>query len=406
MELTMRFALGVIVLAAAIGVAGWLLWRVLKSSVDPSALLFRWVATLAVVVGGYFFIDWIIGPGGGPMEKIVGLMAALVLGLIMAVLWGPAVVDKVSEIIGGLFTGGSEPPPPQPFYSIAQARRKQGRFGEAVQEVQRQLERFPSDVTGQMMLAEIQAENLDDLRAARFTIERLCNQPGHSPPQIANAWNALADWHLKRQDADAAREALEQIIARLPETEQSQLAAQRIAHLASKETLLAAHEHAPIHLRPGVRDLGLITGPASSSVPKENPPEAAAQLVRHLEQHPLDNEAREKLAMIYAEHYGRLDLAADQLEQLIHAPNQAGKEVARWLNLLADLQLQHGADYETIRATLQRVIDLFPELAAAQLAQQRIELLRLELKGKEKSQVVKLGSYEKDIGLKRRPPSA
>ena len=57
-------------------------------------------------------------------------------------------------------------------------------------------------------------------------------------------------------------------------------------------------------------------------------------------------------------------------------------------------------DYDTIHATLQRVIDRFPELAAAQMAQQRIDLLRLELKGKEKSQVVKLGSYEKDIGLK------
>jgi outer membrane protein assembly factor BamD (BamD/ComL family) len=128
-------------------------------------------------------------------------------------------------------------------------------------------------------------------------------------------------------------------------------------------------------------------------------------LVKHLEQHPLDNEVREKLAMIYAEHYQRLDLAADQFEQLITDPAQPGREVARWLNVLADLQLKHGADYDTIRQTLQRVIDLFPELAAAQLAQQRIELLRLELKGKEKSQVVKLGSYEKDLGLKgsRRP---
>ena len=48
---------------------------------------------------------------------------------------------------------------------------------------------------------------------------------------------------------------------------------------------------------------------------------------------------------------------------------------------------------------------MYPELASAHLAQQRIELLRLELKGKEKIQVVKLGSYEKDIGLKN-PPRA
>jgi hypothetical protein len=141
----------------------------------------------------------------------------------------------------------------------------------------------------------------------------------------------------------------------------------------------------------------------SLTPPDENPAEAAGRLVQHLERHPLDTEAREKLAVIYADHYERLDLAADQLDQLVTAPGQPGKEVARWLNLLADLQLKHGADYDTIRQTLQRVIDLFPELAPGRLAQQRIELLRLELKGKEAGQVVKLGTYEKDLGLKQPP---
>ena len=55
---------------------------------------------------------------------------------------------------------------------------------------------------------------------------------------------------------------------------------------------------------------------------------------------------------------------------------------------------------DAVRQTLQRIMDLFPDFAAARLAQQRIEHLRLELKGKEKSQAVKLGSYEKDLGLK------
>jgi outer membrane protein assembly factor BamD (BamD/ComL family) len=407
MQLTFRIALGMFVLLAFICIVGWVLWRSLKNSFDPARLLFRWIGTLVVVIGGYFFIDWIIGPQGGPMEKIVGLFAAMLLALVLAVFWVPAIVDIVSNWIGSIFTGGSAPPPPQPYYSIAETKRKQYKFKEAIHEVQRQLEKFPTDVTGQMMLASIQAENLDDLPAARITIERLCQQPDHSPPQIANAWNALADWYLKLQDTDAARAALEQIIARFPDTEQAQLAAQRIAHLASKETLLAAHEHKPIHLRHGAEDIGLRKESSSLLAPEQDAAEVAGQLVKHLEQHPLDNEAREKLAMLYAEHYHRLDLAADQLDQLIGDPNQPGREVARWLNVLADLQLKHGADYDTIRGTLQRVVDLFPDLAAAQLAQQRIELLRLELKGKEKSQVVKLGSYEKDLGLKgSRPPNA
>jgi outer membrane protein assembly factor BamD (BamD/ComL family) len=407
MELTLRIALGMFALLAFVCLVGWVLWRSLKNSYDPSRLLFRWIATLVVVLGGYFYIDWLIGPHGGPIEKGAGLMASLVLAMILVVLWAPPIAEMVSNWIGSLFTGGGAPPAPQPYYSIAETKRKQHKFKEAIYEVQRQLEKFPTDVTGQMLLASIQAENLDDLPAAQITIERLCHQPGHTPAQIANAFNALADWHLKLQDADAARAALEQIIVRFPDTEQAQLAAQRIAHVASKETLLAAHEHKPIPLRHGVEDIGLLKESSSLRKLEPDPAELAGQLVKHLEQHPLDNEAREKLAMIYAEHYQRLDLATNELDQLIADPNQPGREVARWLNVLADLQVKYGADYDAIRGTLQRIIDLFPELAAAQLAQQRIELLRLELKGKEKSQVVKLGSYEKDLGLKgTHPPTA
>ena len=400
MEIMLRVAWGVFVLLAGIACVAWILWRLLKNSFDPTALLFRWVFTVVMIGGGYAFLNWLVGANASAGEQIAGLLAGAVFGLMFVVLWVPPLISKVSDIIGSLFTGGSEPPAPEPFYSVAIGRRKQGKFKEAIYEIQQQLERFPTDVTGQMMLADIQADDLKDIPAAQLTIDRLCAQPGHSAPQIANAFNALADWHLKVQDVDAARVALEQIAVRLPGTDQAQYAAQRIAHLASKETLLAAHEHRPLELRAGIKDIGLLKDPMAALRPEADLAEAAAQLVKHLEQHPADNEAREKLAVIYAEHYQRPDMALEQLEQLVAALNQPGKEVARWLNVMADIQLRNGADYDTIRATLQRVIDLFPELAAAQMAQQRIELLRLELKGKEKSQVVKLGSYEKDIGLK------
>ena len=404
MEFTLRFAFGILVLLVCVTAIGWAAWRLLKNSQDSAALLFRWIITLGVVIGGYFGINWIIGPNGGELEKVIGVFAGMFLGLIIAGLWAPAIAGKVSDMIGSLWTGGNEPPPPQPFYSIAQTKRKQGKFQEAIYAVREQLEKFPTDATGHMMIAQIQAEDLHDLPAAQLTIERFCQQPGHAAPHIAYALGSLADWHLRAQDVDAARTALEGVINRLPGTEQAQNAAQRIAHIANKENLQAVREHGPIQLRHGAENLGLMKDVSALVKPEQDAEETARQLVQHLEAHPLDNEAREKLAMIYAGHYQRADLAADQLEQLVASPNQPGREVARWLNVLADLQLKHGADYETVRQTLQRVVDLFPDLAAGQLAQQRIELLRLELKGKEKSQVVTLGSYEKDLGLKNQPP--
>jgi hypothetical protein len=74
--------------------------------------------------------------------------------------------------------------------------------------------------------------------------------------------------------------------------------------------------------------------------------------------------------------------------------------VVHWLNLLADLQIRSGSDYETVKATVQRIIDRDPELAAAGIARNRLALLKLEMKARKKNEDVKMGTYEQNIGLK------
>src|SRR5262249_42443784 len=122
--------------------------------------------------------------------------------------------------------------------------------------------------------------------------------------------------------------------------------------------------------------------------------------VNHLQKHPLDMEVREKLAVLYSDHYGRLDLAIDQLEQMIQQPNQPARLVVHWLNRLADLQIRFNAEYEVIKGTLERIVELDPKVAAAEMARKRMDLLKLELKAKQPNQAVKMGSYEQNLGLK------
>ena len=110
------------------------------------------------------------------------------------------------------------------------------------------------------------------------------------------------------------------------------------------------------------------------------------------------------MAGIYADHYARLDLALDQLEQMIQLPNQPHRQVVRWLNQYADLQIRSGSAYEAVKPTLQRIVDLDPNVAAAEIARKRIDLLKLELKAKQPKEAVKMGTYEQNIGLKQRPP--
>jgi hypothetical protein len=281
-----------------------------------------------------------------------------------------------------------------------------GNFLQAVVEVRQQLARFPDDFEGVLLLAAIQAENLQDLPGAEITLNHFCDRPEAPPRQFAAAMNQLADWRLKlAQDADSARAALEKISARFPDTELALLAAQRIAHLVGAEKLLlAAQDRQPLALPEGAKNVGLLESSEHLALAEIDPAQLAADYVKHLEQHPLDTEAREKLAILYADHYRRLDLAAGELEQLIDVPNQPPKRVAHWLNLLADLQIRHGADYDTVRGTLERIVERFPDWAVAELTRTRLGRLKLEMKAHQATPDLKLGVYEQNIGLKYGSP--
>ena len=120
--------------------------------------------------------------------------------------WRRNIASLVANPLGSLFDGGDVPVEPQPFYSIAESKRKLGRYTEAVAEIRKQLERFPTDYTGQLMLAEIQAQNRNDLPGAELTVHRLCEQPGHAPRNVVHALTTLADWQVKYNlDPAAAR---------------------------------------------------------------------------------------------------------------------------------------------------------------------------------------------------------
>lgn len=400
---TLIIVLDFVALAVAAGAVGWFLFRCLKRSDDPPRLIFRWVLTV-LVVG---FLIKVVGPmtGSESLEAVYGVPLAAACAIALTIIWRQNIAELIARPFSNLYDGGATEPIPQPAYSIARSLQKKGHYLEAVLELHKQLERFPADVEGQMLLAQIQAEDLKDMPAAELTIERFCAQSGHAPQNIVFALYSLADWHLKvARDREAARRDLEKIIALLPKSEFALGAANRIAHLSPEEMLLAQHDRRKLAVTKGPQSIGLLRGREPVGPAEADPEQVAAECVRHLEQHPLDTEARERLAVIYADHYGRLDLAAGELEQMIGQPNQPAKQVVHWLNLLADLQIRGGAGLEAARQTLQRIVDRDPNAAAAEIARNRLGLLKLELKAKDKSQAVKLGSYEQNIGLRRGLP--
>ena len=386
------------ILGAFIGF-GWMLKRSLRSSDDPARLLFKWILT-GLLAG--FLIFTALGVGPDSVGAVAIPFVALAAGIALTFIWAPSLGAMLAKPLTSMFDGGNEEPDAKPLYSIAESRRMQGKYTEAIREIQNQLARFPTDVIGQLMIAEIQAVNLNDLAAADLAIQRLCHQPGHAPKNIAYALTQLADWHLKyAQDTEAARQALEKIVERFPATDLGQAAAQRLAHLGTTAQQVAALDRTVIPLPEGVPYAAWKEHLEKVAPPAADPDEAAGQLINHLEQHPLDAETRERLAIIYATQSQRLDLATIELEQMIRHPNQPPRQLVHWLNLLADFQITPGNDAGAAAQTLQRIIDLFPTQAAADLARQRMSRLKLELRKNEKSQVVKLGSYDPYPGKRK-----
>lgn len=394
--------IGWIIVAGIFG-AGLRYWY--KKSDDPKLLLIKWGLTVPGMVSMYFLMTWLNKKVSGGLDYGAAFFGASLVaanGLYFAAIWRRNIAMIIARPFGNLYDGGDEEIDPQAFYSAPIAKRKRGHYAEAIADIREQLAKFPTDFTGQMLLAEIQAENLNDLPTAAVTIQRIINQPKHAPRNIVYALNTLADWHLKySSDPDAAREALQQIVTLLPDTEFALLAEQRIGHLASREQLVANHDRPRVALPAGVQNIGLLQSSAHLAPKATDEAARASDLVKHLQDHPQDADAREQLAVIYADHYLRLDLASDQLSQLINQENQPTPRVIRWLNLLADLQIRHGCQHDTVSQTLAQIIERFPNHSGADLARNRLDLLRLELKSKEATRSVKLGTYEQNIGLKQ-----
>ena len=397
-------ALRVVLLVVVLGFTVWVLIRALKRSDDAAGLVFKWVFTAGLMALLFFVAVPQFKKGG--LEAMVALGLTGLWGLAMTLTWRNSLIDLVANPIASLYDGGRQEVEPRPLYSIALAKRKTNRPLEAIVEIRRQLAAFPNDYEGVTLLASIQAEDLGDLPAAEIAFHRFCDRPEAPPKQVAAAFTQLADWHLKMaQDGDSARAALEQIIRRFPGTALAAQAAQRIAHLAGTEKrLMAAQEGQPVAVPEGVRNIGLLDSSEFLRPAEMDPELQAAAYVRQLEQHPHDLEAREALAILYAQHYQRLDLAALELESLVSAPGAPAKRVADALNLLANLQLRGGADYDTVRATLERIVERFPDLPAGEIARSRLSRLRLEFKGQKETPSVKLGVYEQNIGLKYGSP--
>ena len=129
----------------------WVMVRSIKKAEDPARMVFKWILTIPLVVLSLLSVRLL-----GPFGPFLIVFCAIVLSC----LWTPHLGAWFIKPLTSLFDGGDVEIEPRPAYSVAQSRQKQGRYTEAMTEIRKQLDKFPTDIEGQMLLAQIQAENL------------------------------------------------------------------------------------------------------------------------------------------------------------------------------------------------------------------------------------------------------
>jgi len=267
-----------------------------------------------------------------------------------------------------------------PVYSRAVAKLKLGKYSEAEVAVLRELEKSEDDFEGWMMLADLYANQFNDVTEADHTVRELCRQPNITGVQASIALHRLADWHLKlRDDPVAARSALDALCEKLPGSHFAHMAQQRIRQLPStREELQEQRKSKPIQL-PALSDrMDEGNDAPKLEVDEQSAAGLANQCVEKLKRNPNNVSEREKLARILAEQLGKPILAIEQLELLIGMPEQPASKAAEWLGLIGVWQLNYRHDKDAAKKLFERLIREYPQTAQAFAAQRRLNLLDME----------------------------
>ncbi len=380
--------------AAVLGFWGFHSYR---RSGDRRLLLIKWACS-AFLILSCFFIAW--------LHNVILSLLYIIPCVLFAFLWLPSVGEFLLKPLTSAFEGGSESVEAKPFYFRAVAKRRKSLYDEAMADIRQQLESFPGDPEGMMMLAAIQAEDVHDVPAGMATLNELLDKPGLPAARTIAVLQTLADWHLNlASDPAAARATLERIIDGFPGTQASLAAQQRVARLEGFAGTKNFRDNAVFKVQPRENTGGLRLNMPQALSTEQDPLAEAAEFVKQLQKYPSDVATREKLALLYAEQLGRLDLAVSELEQLASVPNASSRQIAQWLGLLATLHIRFGNDIASAEKALRRIIEKFPKTAAATQAESRLATLQGELKAASAAAAsMALGSYEKDLGLRTGKP--
>ena len=199
----------------------------------------RWVSLViriaVALVLGFFLLCFIFSVGHvTPMDRWIGVMLAIFYGLVLFALFGWPLLQSIGERVGNsLYMPGDHNFQIIPEYSRAEARVKNGKYEEAIDEYRQVILEYPQDIYPHLRIAELAVKPLNDLKLAEL---ELLSAMGKAKGEDSTALAAgrLADFYQHTlQDPARALAVMKQLRGKIPGTKQSKLAEERVALLES-----------------------------------------------------------------------------------------------------------------------------------------------------------------------------
>jgi hypothetical protein len=122
---------------------------------------------LPFVAIAWFLFATTVGDTNGAEARLAGVACVVTAGIIIA----RPLAGLVAEPAGSLFFPRHFSPP-QPLYGIAEARRKQGRYEDAIEEYERVAGQFATEVHPYIAMMEIALVDLQDRTRAGAIVKR------------------------------------------------------------------------------------------------------------------------------------------------------------------------------------------------------------------------------------------
>jgi len=237
MDVILQRLQGLILFTAGALILGLLSFRVLQRHVDnPGRVVVK--GSLTAALGYTYFVLLKPMSGEGGQSALMAVMLATIVGALLAVLWVPTIMEFITHPIMEWFAGGWFADDSKPYYALAKGLRKRGDHEAALEGIEQQLEKFPDDITGRLLKAEIHAEDLGDVDAAAQVVDEIIALDENNRELVPKALKNLADWRLRIDgDPERAEAVLQRLIGLFPESEPASEAGKLIKRIPDRERL-------------------------------------------------------------------------------------------------------------------------------------------------------------------------